>query len=86
MSFPIHKASYLLGLASIQLSQLPPAFAQDLRQWSARSAIAPITTRYFITGSNKKILLEHDEEYCAPGLDDRGARPDRLDSSPRKYL
>src|SRR5262249_55009069 len=23
--------------------------------------------RYFITGSNKKILLEHDEDYCQAG-------------------
>lgn len=50
----------------LQMSQLPEAFASDLRLWSARSAVAPITTRYFITDSNKKIVLEHDEDYCAP--------------------
>ncbi len=27
-----------------------------------------LLTRYFITGSNKRILLEHDEEYCAAGM------------------
>jgi len=51
---------------SLKLSQLPPAFAEDLIGWSADSRVPPVTTRYFITGSNKKILLEHDEDYCAP--------------------
>jgi uncharacterized protein YecT (DUF1311 family) len=51
---------------SLKLTQLPPAFAEDLSQWSADSRVPPVTTRYFITGSNKKILLEHDEDYCAP--------------------
>jgi hypothetical protein len=47
-------------------SELPPAFAEDLTAWEDADRIAPLTTRYFITGSNKKILLEHDEDYCAP--------------------
>lgn len=51
---------------SLLMSQLPPAFAQELRQWSAESGIPPVTTRYFIGGVNKKVLLEHDEDYCAP--------------------
>jgi uncharacterized protein YecT (DUF1311 family) len=51
---------------SLKLSQLPLAFAEDLSQWSAESRVPPVTTRYFITGANKKILLEHDEDYCAP--------------------
>jgi uncharacterized protein YecT (DUF1311 family) len=51
---------------SLKLSQLPLAFAEDLSQWSAESRVPPITTRYFITGSNRKILLEHDEDFCAP--------------------
>ena len=58
---------------SLGLSQLPVAFVYDLNQWSGESRIPPITTRYFITGSNKKILLEHDENYCAPV--DRTERP-----------
>jgi hypothetical protein len=28
--------------------------------------VPPLTVRYFITGSNKKILLEHDEDFCMP--------------------
>jgi uncharacterized protein YecT (DUF1311 family) len=51
---------------SLQMSQLPPAFAEDLRQWSAESSVPLVTARYFIGGVNKKILLEHDEDYCAP--------------------
>jgi uncharacterized protein YecT (DUF1311 family) len=50
----------------LKLSQLPPAFAEDLVQWSEESRVPPLTTRYFITGSNKKIMLEHDEDFCAP--------------------
>jgi uncharacterized protein YecT (DUF1311 family) len=51
---------------TLGLSQLPPAFAEEFNQWSRESRIPPVTTRYFITGSNKKILLEHDENYCSP--------------------
>jgi len=51
---------------SLRLSQLPPAFAEDLSEWSRQSAVQPVVTRYFITGSNEKILLEHDEDFCAP--------------------
>ncbi len=51
---------------SLKMSQLPPAFAEDLSQWSVEFRVPPVTTRYFITGSNRKILLEHDEDYCAP--------------------
>lgn len=55
-----------LKQTSLRMSQLPPAFAEDLSQWSVESNVAPVTTRYTITGNNKKILLEHDENYCAP--------------------
>jgi uncharacterized protein YecT (DUF1311 family) len=51
---------------TLKLSQLPLAFAEDLSQWSSDTRVPPVTTRYFITGSNHKILLEHDEDYCAP--------------------
>lgn len=47
-------------------SQLPPGFAEDLATWSDADRVPPLTTRYFITGSNKKILLEHDEDFCLP--------------------
>jgi uncharacterized protein YecT (DUF1311 family) len=49
----------------LKLSQLPPVFAEDLVQWSEESRVPQLTTRYFITGSNKKIMLEHDEDFCA---------------------
>lgn len=50
---------------ALAMSQLPPTFYQDLLGWSVESRIPPVTPRYFITGSNRKILLEHDEDYCA---------------------
>jgi uncharacterized protein YecT (DUF1311 family) len=49
---------------AIGLSDLPPAFADDLIQWTAAARIPPVTTRYFLTGNNKRILLEHDEDFC----------------------
>jgi uncharacterized protein YecT (DUF1311 family) len=52
---------------SLKMSQLPPAFAEALNLWSAESGVPPVVTRYFIGDSNQKILLEHDEDYCAPG-------------------
>ena len=51
---------------SLGMSRLPPEFAADLSQWLSESALPRVTTRYFIGGSNKRILLEHDEDYCAP--------------------
>jgi uncharacterized protein YecT (DUF1311 family) len=60
---------------SIAITQLPPAFLDDLIQWSTQSGVAPITTRYFLTGSNKRILLEHTEDYCAPGPDPNAVPP-----------
>lgn len=51
---------------TLGMSQLPAAFAEDLWQWSAQSRVPPVVTRYFITGDKRKILLEHDEDYCIP--------------------
>jgi hypothetical protein len=51
---------------AVKMSELPPAFTENLAEWSAAERIPPITTRYFLTGSNERVLLEHDENYCAP--------------------
>jgi uncharacterized protein YecT (DUF1311 family) len=51
---------------ALGMSQLPPEFAADLRRWSRDAGIPPLSTRYFITGGNKRILLEHDEDFCLP--------------------
>jgi uncharacterized protein YecT (DUF1311 family) len=48
----------------LKMSQLPQAFSEDLYHWSQAYRVSPTTTRYFITGSKKRILLEHDEDYC----------------------
>jgi uncharacterized protein YecT (DUF1311 family) len=50
---------------TLSMTQLPPEFARDLIAWLDASRIPPLTARYFIGGSNKRILLEHDEDYCA---------------------
>ena len=49
---------------TLALSQMPPGFAEELIQWSTANRVPPVSARYFLTGSNKKILLEHDENYC----------------------
>jgi len=51
---------------SLRLSQLPLGFVEALSLWSVESGVPAVTTRYFIGDSQKKILLEHDEDYCAP--------------------
>ncbi len=51
---------------SLRMTQLPPAFADDLKQWSADSSVPPVSTRYFIGGISRRLLLQHDEDYCAP--------------------
>ena len=51
----------------LDYSELPAAFVGDLAQWERGNRVPPLSTRYFITGSNKKILLEHDEDYCMAG-------------------
>ena len=50
------------GLA---MSELPPAFQEALGEWSEAARISPVTTTYFINGGNKRVLLEHDEDYCS---------------------
>ena len=52
---------------TLAFSQLPPAFDADLAQWTMRSGVPTIGTRYFLTGTNKRILLEHDEDFCSLG-------------------
>jgi len=52
----------------LELSQLPPAFAEDLARWQASVGIPAVTTRYFIGDRNEKILLEHDEDYCSSAI------------------
>jgi hypothetical protein len=52
--------------ATLTMNQLPPAFADDLSRWSAENDIRLVTTRYFINGYKEKIVLLHDEDYCAP--------------------
>lgn len=54
---------------AIGMSDLPPAFAQDLGVWAGGSRVPTVTTRYFITGGNRRILLEHDEDYCGAEYD-----------------
>ncbi|HEY4839971.1 MAG TPA: hypothetical protein VIH72_15245, partial [Candidatus Acidoferrales bacterium] len=49
---------------SLELSQFPAAFAEDMYRWSAATGVPPVITRYFINSEGMKIVLEHDEDYC----------------------
>ncbi|MGA8107881.1 MAG: hypothetical protein WBD46_05990 [Acidobacteriaceae bacterium] len=61
---------------ALALSQLPPDFALDLTHWSEESRLPVLSTRYFLTGNNKRILLEHSEDYCSPVVDPNLPPPD----------
>lgn len=54
---------------AIAMSQLPPDFALDLAAWSRDSGVPVLSTRYFLTGNDRRILLEHTEDYCSPAVD-----------------
>jgi hypothetical protein len=58
---------------SITLSELPPAFLQDLGGWTVAAGIPVVTARYFIDDQKKRTLLEHDEDFCS--LPDGSAAP-----------
>jgi uncharacterized protein YecT (DUF1311 family) len=60
---------------AIAMSQLPAAFEDDLIQWSTQSGVGRVLTRYFLTGNDKRILLEHTEDYCTPGPDPNALPP-----------
>jgi hypothetical protein len=38
----------------LALSELPPAFAEDLAQWTAAARVSPVTTRYSSRGPTKR--------------------------------
>jgi hypothetical protein len=52
---------------ALGMTDMPEAFAEDLNAWAEGSRVPALTTRYFITGSNMRVLLEHDEDYCSGG-------------------
>jgi uncharacterized protein YecT (DUF1311 family) len=47
------------------MGEMPPTFVDFFTRWTAGENIPEITPRYFIGGNNKRLLLEHDEDYCA---------------------
>lgn len=51
---------------AIAISQLPPAFAEDLSRWQQAMRVPAVETMYFIGDEHKKYVLEHDEDYCSP--------------------
>jgi uncharacterized protein YecT (DUF1311 family) len=54
-----------LKQTSLSMSQLPPAFAEDLSQWVLVAGLRWVSPRYFIPENGKKYALLHDEDYCA---------------------
>ena len=62
---------------SLSMSQLPPAFAEDLAQWVLVAGVKMISPRYFIPENGKKYVLLHDEDYCAAPENAPAPDPDR---------
>jgi hypothetical protein len=62
-----------LMVDAISMAQLPPEFFQDYSQWNADERLSPVMTRYFIGGLNKRLLLEHDEDFCSSTFAGLGA-------------
>lgn len=50
---------------ALGMTDMPKTFTEDLNAWAEGSGVPALTTRYFITGSNMRVLLEHDEDYCS---------------------
>jgi hypothetical protein len=62
-----------LRVDTLSMSQLPPEFFKDYSQWCADERISPVTTRYFIGDLKKRILLEHDEDFCSSNVGPMGS-------------
>ena len=60
---------------ALRYTQMPPSFIDFMSRWTARRLVPPITPRYFIGGNKKRILLEHDEDFCVPYGDSPSAHP-----------
>jgi uncharacterized protein YecT (DUF1311 family) len=54
-----------IKVTDLGMSQMPPAFAEDLAQWALVTGMRTITVRYFIPDNGRKYVLLHDEDYCA---------------------
>ena len=65
---------------SLSMSQLPPAFAEDLAQWVLVAGVKMISPRYFIPENGKKYVLLHDEDYCAAPENAPAPDPDRCEA------
>jgi hypothetical protein len=55
-----------IGDRVTKASQLPAAFLQDLESWRTARNVPPMTVRYFINASGRKLVLMHDGEACSP--------------------
>jgi hypothetical protein len=68
-----------LRQTSLSMSQLPPAFAEDLSQWVLVAGVRWISPRYFIPENGKKYVLLHDEDYCAHPANAPAPDPDKCE-------
>jgi uncharacterized protein YecT (DUF1311 family) len=68
-----------LNETSLSMSQLPPAFAEDLAQWVLVAGVKMVSPRYIIPENGKKYVLLHDEDYCAGTENVPAPYPDRCE-------
>jgi uncharacterized protein YecT (DUF1311 family) len=50
-----------------RLDRLPPAFVEDLGQWSKGARLRTPMARYFVNGQGLKTVVPHDEDNCQGG-------------------
>ena len=62
----------------LSMGQLPPTFADEVTRWSESAGLPAVTTRYFIGGTKRKLLLEHDEDYCVGTAGAMGSDCDQM--------
>ena len=55
-----------IGNQPLDMGALPAEFVRDAASWDQAARVEPVTARYFITGDKNRLLLEHDEDFCAP--------------------
>ena len=66
-----------LQQTDLGMSQLPPAFAEDVGLWASQSRVPLISPRYFIPENGKKYVLLHDQDYCGR-QNDEAAPPEAV--------
>jgi uncharacterized protein YecT (DUF1311 family) len=58
-----------VGEDQMAMSELPPEFVATMARWQGQMGVPAVATQYFLTGTNRRELLQHDADYCAPSVE-----------------